>query len=510
MWWKLQEAIESAATRRIRNHERYAKWVFDENVRRARRCVGEPARLHVQRPPLWDISPGFDPYRVRARAAKIAHSISASLKRGTYAPFAPAQFELEKPGGGTRTVTSFQIADEVISYRLLQSLSRKNLSRMSARAFAYRSGLSPHDALSYAQHELKDKHRIFIAEYDFTKYFDRINHQYLYDSMNDLGIVKTPLEDQLIHAFLDTPIPHLVRSGTGQLQYSGHVGLAQGTSVSLFLANIAATKLDRALERLGVGFVRYADDTLIWSPDYSRICMAAELLHEAAEQIGTPINAAKSPGIRLLVRHGEARTELASTTSVDYLGHSVGLGTVRMRDSAVDRIKTKIGNLIYNNLLREIMAGRQSADRITRNDRDYITCISQVRRYIYGPLSENQIYRFMQGSIPFMSFEGVMAFFPLVDDGQQLSALDGWLSNEIWLALRRRRSLLVEQGLPTPNPHGLSRRELIGFTTVSLSTGQTIDLRIPSFMRIARVVRNATQTYGFGVVPGANKLYTYD
>ncbi|WP_082282562.1 reverse transcriptase domain-containing protein [Mycobacterium colombiense] len=457
MWWKLQDAIVKAANRRIHNHERYAKWVFDENVRRARRCVGDPERLRVQRPPLWDISPGFDPYRVRARAASIAHSMEARLKRGKYAPFAPAQFELEKPGGGTRTVTAFQIADEVISYRLLQSLSRKNLSRMSARAFAYRSGLSPHDALSYAKQELGGKHRVFIAEYDFTKYFDRIDHKFLYDCLDELDIVRTPLEDKLIHAFLGTPIPHLVKSASGRLLPSGEAGLAQGTSVSLFLANIAATKLDRALERLGVGFVRYADDTLIWSPDYSRICMAAEVLHEAAEQIGTPINTKKSPGIRLLVKRDDAKTELESTTAVDYLGHSIGLGSIRMRESAVTRIKTKIGNLIYNNLLRELMAGRQSPRQLTGNDRDYITCILQIRRYIYGPLGETEIHRFMQGSIPFMSFEGVMAFFPLVNDKDQLSHLDGWLSSEIWLATRRRQRLLIEQKLPTPKPIGLSR-----------------------------------------------------
>jgi hypothetical protein len=42
-------------------------------------------------------------------------------------------------------------------------------------------------------------------------------------------------------------------------------GIPQGTSISLFLANVAAYALDRRLETLGVGFVRYADDTIIWS-----------------------------------------------------------------------------------------------------------------------------------------------------------------------------------------------------------------------------------------------------
>jgi hypothetical protein len=203
MWWNLKEDLEKASTRLIKEHEEYAKWVFDENVRRARRSVGTPELLRVQRPPTWKQESGFNPYLVRARASSIAHSMTARLKGGEYVPRNPARFEVEKPGGGMRAVTTFQIADELISYRLLRSLSRKNSSRMSSRAYAYRSGLSPHDALSYAKYELKTKHRLFIAEYDFTKFFDRINHDYLYDTMNRLEIIRTPLEDALIRSFLN-------------------------------------------------------------------------------------------------------------------------------------------------------------------------------------------------------------------------------------------------------------------------------------------------------------------
>lgn len=164
MWWRLKEDLVKASTRLIREHEKYAKWVFDENARRRRRSTGTPEMLLVQRPPTWEEAPGFNPYLVRARVASIAHSMTARLKAADYAPRKPARFEVEKPGGGTRTVTTFQIPDELISYRLLRSLSRKNSSRMSSRAYAYRSGLSPHDALSYAKRELKTKHRLFVAE----------------------------------------------------------------------------------------------------------------------------------------------------------------------------------------------------------------------------------------------------------------------------------------------------------------------------------------------------------
>ncbi|BBX09723.1 reverse transcriptase/maturase family protein [Mycolicibacterium aichiense] len=509
MWWKLQEKLELASNRLIKEHEEYAKWVIDENARRSRRCTETPELLSVQRPPTWQKTPGFNPYLVRARASSIAHAMTARLKGGYYVPHAPAQFQVDKAGGGKRTITTFEIADEVISNRLLRSLSRKNLSKMSSRSYAYRPGLSPHDALSYARYELKTKHRLFVAEYDFTKFFDRIDHDYLFKAMQRLDIIMTPLEESLIRSFLSIRPVEIESTGGDEIK-SGAVGLAQGTSISLFLANIAATEMDRELERLGVGFVRYADDTLIWSSDYGRICSAAELLHEAAEQIGSPINVKKSEGIRLLVRNAGAKTELNKATSINYLGHSLTLRDMRIGENAVERIKQKISGFIYNNLIREPLRHQQSPSQLTVNDRDYVTCLLQIRRYIYGPLSEKEIRRYLDGTVPFMRFEGVMAFYPLVNDNAQLRALDGWLSNQVWLATRRRRNLLTEQGLPTPRPLGLSKQELVGFKTTSSTSGRDVDLRIPSFLRISKVLREATETYGFSVVPGGATLYAYD
>lgn len=50
MWWKLQEKLELASNRLIKEHEEYAKWVIDENARRSRRCTETPELLSVQRP----------------------------------------------------------------------------------------------------------------------------------------------------------------------------------------------------------------------------------------------------------------------------------------------------------------------------------------------------------------------------------------------------------------------------------------------------------------------------
>lgn len=509
MWWQLDERILDASTRLVREHETYAKSVHDENRRRLRRTTRVPELLPLRRPATWAFDSGFNPYIVRARHVRIAHAITAQLRDRSYAPRPPAGFLVPKPGGGERKINTFQIADEVVSNRMLRSLTRKNLPRFSARAYAYRPDIGPHDAISYVATEFGREHRLFVAEYDFSKFFDTVEHDFLLEALDRMNLTRTPLEQYVIERFLEAPEPYLDKTAKSVENPTRERGIPQGTSLSLFLANVAAAELDRGLERLGVGFVRYADDTLIWSTDYGRIGEAASILHEASSQMGSPINTEKSPGIRLLSKAETIRVEMSSTKEVEYLGHQIGLRGVRMKETAVERIKKRIGNLIYANLLLEPLKLTQDMTRLSGVDRDYVTLVWQLRRYLYGPLTENEIRSFQRGAIPPMSFEGVMSFFPLVDDDVGLRELDEWIAAQVWLALRKRARLLAAPGTKLPLPHSLTKEQLIGFQTTSSRTGGAIDLRMPSVRKIATAIKLAVSTHGLGVVSGRAPLYLY-
>lgn len=507
---KLEAELANAARRRICEFEAYAKAVHDENQRRERRSTKPPQPLSVLKPDSWALAPGFNPFFVRSRRHDIAHSITKKLKNGTYAPNRPAGFNVVKPSGGHRLVSSFEIADEVVSNRLFRSLMRKNVSRISSRAYAYRSDLTPHDAISRMHEEFKSEQRLFVAEYDFSKFFSMVSHDYLRTTLDALGMIRTPLENMLIDKFLASSEPYVNSTERDLPSPSRTAGLPEGTSISLFLANVAASPLDRALERLGVGFARYADDTIIWSRSYDRICEASEALHGAAEAIGSPINVEKSPGVRLLVPHPTKHFEMSGTKTVDYLGHTLGLRSLQMKSSAVARIKRRINALLFANLLREPLNGTQELARLSDVDRDYVTYIWQLRRYLYGPLSENQVRRFQRGSIPDMKFEGVMSFFPLVDHDAELLELDAWIATQTWLALQRRAKLLGSTTTKNPAPWGIDRSDLIRLQRPSSSTKGNVDLRIPSIRRISGVIRMAVTTHGFQSAADASELYLYE
>jgi len=479
------EHIDREASKLIRRFETYARSMSDEHRRRVRRTTVLVPQPTLKRPAYWGLADGFDPYITRARAERIGHAVRNKIRQRTFVPRNPVIYTVPKVGDGTRNVSVFQVADNAVSRCIFESLMSKNRTLLSSRAYAYRADISAHDAIQYVTSELRGLPRVFVAEYDFSKYFDNISHDHIWRTLCDRGFLLTEAEESIIRGFLAAPAQYIqTYAETGGAPREK--GVPQGTSISLFLANVAAWDLDRTLERLGVSFVRYADDTLIWSPDYKQICAAAETLHEMSEKIGAPLNLEKSGGIRLLVRPG-APAEMRTTEHVDYLGHRVTVTTLKIKPTVIAKMCNRINRLIYYNLVREPLLRAQAITRLARVDTDYATLIWQLRRYMYGDINERGLRRFEARGAPARRFRGVLAFFPLVDDEEQLRALDKWLLCQIYLALRKRGRLLRTLGVTQlPVPHGLSCDKLARFTRQSQTTGGVLDLRVPSFWRIAR------------------------
>lgn len=503
------QAILDEATKLIRRHEDVAARVHAENVRRARRVLpgSHVKEAKLSRLSEWSLARGFNPYLVRSSADRIGHSVREAVRGGVYAPRSPALRRVPKIGG-YRDVSLFQIADNAVSRLIYRRLLQKNRPLLSARSYAYRADLTTHDSLQFIAREWRDASRVFIAEYDFSKYFDTISHGHILQTIKDEGFLVTDSELAVIESFLRTPLP--AEPGTYD-QFGGEPrteGIPQGTSISLFLANVALTPLDRALERLGVGFVRYADDTMIWSREYEQVVAAAEELHRHAEIIGSDLNLEKSSGIRLLLKQG-ARGEIESTAETDFIGYELTIDDMRVKSNTVNKIKERFGVLIYENLLRAPIEGTFDPKRFGRVDKDYVTFIWQARRYLYGDLSENHLRRYLNGGIRMRRFKGVMAFYPLVTDFEQLRELDRWLSTQAWLAMRKRGQILRGQGhTHLPPPHDLDREDLIKYQRRSATTGGVLDLRLPSFLRIAGAVTAAAKVHGPNQVgQGGTKYY---
>jgi RNA-directed DNA polymerase len=485
---RIEQEIEREAKRLILAQERRHRLHAEEQVRLRRRSLNPYQLAPSKPPPWWAVAPGFNPYTVRSRRRHVAHSVQSKLESLEYVPRRPVERRIPKLDGGDRPVNVYQVADSAVSKMIFESLLRKNLPMMSARSYAYRKDLTAQDAVRYIRSAFHARKRMYVAEYDFSKYFDNISHDHLAEVLEHFFV--SSVERTVIDGFLTTPAAHAdaysQEGGTRRLK-----GIPQGTSISLFLANAAAWRMDRALEDHGVGFVRYADDTLIWSTDYGRLVGAVDILETHAQAMDVPINFVKSNGIRLLVADG-VKSEIVPASSVEYLGYSIRLGSIGLKEANEKKIKRRVQQLIFETLLREPMAGTQDPARLAAHlDMDYAVAIARLKRYLYGDLSEREVRRYQSHGAPMRRFKGMMAAFPLLDDDRSLRALDAWLLSRLWLAMRKRQALLKTQlGVDElPPPHGLSPYELLGFKTVSAQTGQTIDLRVPSVRRVAQIVK---------------------
>ena len=496
---RIEHEISREARRLIVRHEANGRVLAEEHVRRSRRStVAQPVPA-LARPRHWAADRGFDPYVARARASCIGHSVRDALSKRAYRPRHPWESTVARSDGGTRTVNIYQVADSAVSKMIFESILKKNLPLMSGRSYAYRRDVSAQNAIQYIKSDFAGQPRLYVAEYDFRKYFDTIDHEHIHRVLTDHFLL-THVERAAIDAFLrvgaSPSTSYSALDGPSRV-----VGIPQGTSISLFLANVAAWELDRGLEGEGVGFVRYADDTLIWSNDYARLCSAVEILHNHAEVIGAAVNPEKSPGIHLLVPEGTPG-EMATVHHVDYLGHRLSTSTIAIKPSAVDRVKLRVDQLIFNSLLREPLTGTQQLDRLKPTvDSDYVTVISRLRRYLYGDLSEKALRRYQTRGAPLRRFKGVMSAYPLVNDVDALAQLDYWILDRLWLAVRKRGRLLRASGVEElPLPHGVARSELRNLTTTSSTTGKKINLAVPSVRRIAKVISDAAARYGPSLV----------
>ncbi len=459
-------------------------------------------------PGYWSADPGFNPYHVRSRAAGIAYAIEKALDAGQYRPRPAVKYRVPKAGGGQRDVSVFQVADNAVSNLTFGRLIEKNARHLSAHAYAYRRDLTVHDAVLHVYSDFQAKSRIFVAEFDFSKFFDSIAHDHIRRVLSDQRFYLTEREIKVIDAFLRAPsLETSIYSRESLLEREK--GIPQGTSISLFLANIAAYPLDRKLESLGVGFARYADDTLIWGESYDIVCRAVNALEETAFEMGVQLNFVKSEGISILCPEG-LPAEFKSKSTVSFVGYQIGSKIITMRPSNLERAKAWMSYLIYSNLLQEPKRGNTPLARVASGvDRDYLVMLAQLRRYLYGELSESQLSKYMARQTPLLRYHGLMSFYPIVNDESLLKELDGWLLNSVYRALRVRAKLFKKAGIKhLPIPHGLPKKGLLKLH-YRPSPERFVDLRFPSIARVARLISRASRTYGASAIANPKSIVYY-
>jgi len=181
--------------------------------------------------------------------------IREQLLSGAYEPQPVKRVEIPKPDGGKRKLGIPTVLDRFIQQAVMQVLQDRWDGTFSDHSYGFRPGRSAHQAVEQAQQYIAEGYR-WVVDLDLEKFFDRVNHDKLMARIAERVSDKRVLK--LIRGFL--------RAGVMEDGLVSPVdeGTPQGGPLSPLLSNIVLDELDRELERRGLRFARYADDSNIY------------------------------------------------------------------------------------------------------------------------------------------------------------------------------------------------------------------------------------------------------
>ncbi len=492
---QIQKIILEEAVKLIKKYNEYHNRIHIESIRNKKRLGDFAPTKKIYTPDYWSIDKKFNPFYVKSNYKGIARSIANKIENKSYSPNKPHIKDIPKSDGGIRKVSIYQIPDAAISKLFFNRLLAKNRHRFSSFSYAYRNDRNVHFAIQDISVDLKKNERTFLAEFDFSDFFGSISHEFLKSQFNENGFYISAEEKFVIMSFLK----------------GRKIGIPQGTSISLFLANLTCWKLDQDFEREGVKFSRYADDTIIWSPEYAKICNSHKIITDFSKNTGVKINPKKSEGISLLTKEG-LPSEITSKNNLDFLGYTLSVDKVSIKEKSVKKIKKQISYILYRNLIQPLKKQSLAGQTIPANDKDrnFLTSICEIRRYMYGGLSKKQIKDYLSGRTKRLYFKGVMSFYPLVDDIEQLTQLDGWIVSVIFRALKLRSKLLISKGYNRIHsfPFNLSKDDILEECAKKLISGKKL-LEIPSFLLIQKALKKGLEESGIERVMNPESL-NYD
>ena len=327
--------------------------------------------------------------------------IREQLLTGRYQPSAVKRVEIPKPGGGVRMLGIPTVLDRFIQQALLQVLQPRIDPTFSEHSYGFRPGRRAHDAVCQAQRYVQSGRR-WVVDVDLEQFFDRVNHDVL------MGKLARHVADRrvlrLVRRYLGAG---MMCHGVVQERYEG---TPQGGPLSPLLANVLLDTVDRALERRGHRFVRYADDCNV----YVRSRRAGERVMQGLVGLYA----------KLHLRVNESKSAVAPARDRKFLGYSFwyaagGVVKRRVSPKALVAMKERVRQITSRN------GGRSLAQ-----------VVAELRSYLVG-------WR---------------AYFRLADTPGVFADVDKWLH-------RRLRMLMLKQWKRGPTIYReLHRRGVRGAT----------------------------------------------
>jgi RNA-directed DNA polymerase len=345
-------------------------------------------------------------------------ALSEQIRQGNYIPQPIRGKEIPKRNGKKRLLGIPTVIDRTLQQAVCRVIMPQFEYMFSDYSFGFRPQRNTLQAVQKSLAYINSGYQ-HIVDIDLKGFFDEVDHCLLLNLLYQK--VKCGTTMQLIHRWLRAPIWI-----NGQL-VKRRKGVPQGSPISPLLSNIMLHELDMEMERLGLRFVRYADDFSIYCKTKNEARKTGNQIYRyLRDKLKLPINREKS-GVRRPVNFSILGYSFAPT----YQKGIKGQYQLIVEKSRWQQLKAK---------LKEVT---RKTTPMTFDER--IQKLKEIHR-------------------------GWINYFRLANIQCKLKELDGWLRNRLryciwhhWKKRERKRKNLIRLGVNKQDAFRWSRSRLGGW-----------------------------------------------